>query len=121
MKSIKLVKFDLNEFMSMNSGDEAVISAIIDINGKQDTLSTLFSGAKQEFMPGWKTIKGVPFKLGLSSLIFEDNMSEPKAEISFLQERLIVEVSRKPLINLVWLGTILMVGGFMWAYFKRRK
>ena len=48
-------------------------------------------------------------------------MSEPKAEISFLKERLIVEASKKPLINLVWLGTILMVGGFVWAYIKRRK
>jgi LPXTG-motif cell wall-anchored protein len=25
------------------------------------------------------------------------------------------------MINLVWLGTILMVGGFIWAFFKRKK
>ena len=72
MKNLKLLKFDLKEFMSMGSFDEAAISAVIEISGKKDTLTTVFNGMKKQFMPVWKSVDGLQFKLGLSSLLFEE-------------------------------------------------
>jgi len=36
-------------------------------------------------------------------------------------ERLILDVSKKPIINFVWLGTTLLTLGLAIVYFKRRK
>jgi cytochrome c-type biogenesis protein CcmF len=119
-KSIELLNIDLDEFMNIGRFNEAIVSATVNLNGKIDTLYTIFDGKNQQFSPSWKEIEGFDFKLGFSSLVI-DKEQRPKMQLSFLKERLIVEVSKKPMINLVWLGTILMVGGFIWAFFKRKK
>jgi cytochrome c-type biogenesis protein CcmF len=52
---------------------------------------------------------------GIAGVGINDLLAPPKAQ------RVDLEISRKPLINLVWLGTILITAGTAWAGLTRRK
>lgn len=121
--NIQLLDFDLSQ-INANPMEEVPLAAIIKFTGKLDTLYTIFDNKQRQFNPIWKTFKGLDYKVGIGSVIFDDNdadMKNPKAQIQFLREQLVVEVSEKPMINLVWLGTVLLVGGFIWAFIRRRE
>lgn len=118
--SIKLVDFDISKMMINSAMDNIPLQAIIEFNGKVDTLITIFNSEQKQFSPIWKDFDGINYKVGIGSIVFDEGMENPKAQIQFLREQLVVEISEKPLINLVWLGTILMVGGFIWAFARRK-
>jgi len=103
-------------------------------NGKefQDTLFTLLDMNTSEFSPVMKELSGTGIYGGFAQLIRNDeNIAMSQALFVFSKtkeapkqtssEIFIFEISKKPLISLVWLGVILVVAGFFIAIFKVRK
>ena len=131
--SMTLEGFDMSE--GMTTDGRVKLGAIINFTGNdfsyRDTVMTLLDSESWVGQPIWAQIKGTNIELGLEKLIKgTENIQNTRAMFLFNktgnprpeeQQILTAEITIKPFINLVWLGTIGIVLGFFIAIFKYRK
>jgi hypothetical protein len=95
------------------------------------TEDTLFATMNMKTMtnePVWYDLDTTNIQIGFMQIMPDkENLSnsgalfmfkEKDGELSMPEEMLIVEISDKPLIMLVWIGTIFLVAGFFISMFK---
>ncbi len=129
---IKFVDFDRSKFNQekMMSGEENIIGATLEVtaNGKTQTVTA------EQYMSQGHT-EPIPVKLpGYGNVMFYlTQISVADAPVAFVavsdkpesiesdKETLVLTASIKPLINLVWGGTIIMALGFFVSLANRRK
>lgn len=111
------------------------LGAIVDIKGKNletvDTLITLVDMQATTFTPVMKKIEGTGIYGGFAQFIrSQDNLANSQVLLVFsstenptqklYSELFTFDVSTKPLINLVWLGVLAVVIGFVISIFRHR-
>ncbi|MFH1050782.1 MAG: cytochrome c-type biogenesis CcmF C-terminal domain-containing protein [bacterium] len=134
--TIKLNEFDMSHGTDMNSGDgKFKFGVVIQYETVKDTIAdTLYIGldmANGSSTPYWKELKNANISIGFSNFRVEPNdMSKSTAEFSFFVEGMkskeprevfTFEVSVKPFMMFVWIGSFAVVFGFFIAIFKYRK
>jgi len=103
-------------------GEDLAVKAIIRVFGADHNYI-----AEPLFVIQNSQVGKIPFtipELGLRFTIDNINPAEKKFAISVetsQKDWVILKVMEKPLINLVWLGTLVIVGGFWMAWFRRIK
>ena len=113
----------------MQSGDVRV-NAVVDVYGKDGSFletiepGLIFSGNKHKYehvhLPGSERkvfLTGVNVDKKLIKLAISKESGNEEKE----PERLAAEISVKPLISILWLGTVLLILGFFLSMFQRRK
>ncbi len=132
---IKFLTFDISH-MTQQEQDNPIMpmGAIIKLNysGKvvEDTLFSEMNMNTGEFKPIMKQLDGKNYKIGFSKFdINQTDISRSKAEFSFIPndihqteptEIVSFEISKKPIINLVWLGVIFIIGGLLLSVKKQK-
>ncbi len=130
--SIELVKFDMRAMMGAANGGPIKPGAVVHYIGKDfnktDTLYAILDPQTGTNMPFWDTIPNTNIEAGFIQLIpNKENLSSSQAVIAFKEigksleipkDIFTFEASIKPLISLVWLGTILIVLGFFISIIK---
>ncbi len=130
--TIEFLKFDMSQAMSEANENTVNIGAIIHVQNDsanyEDTLITKFDVQTFESEPVWKYVKGRKMKVSFAQLIRNNAsmahwqalfvFSESESQDISETELLTIEISIKPLINLVWLGSILIFFGFFMAIFR---
>ena len=130
---IKFIDFDRSKFSQekMMSGEENIIGAQLEVtleNGRKETVV-----AEQYLSQG--NTEPIPVKLqGYGNIMFYLTqiavagtpavfiaVSDKPADLESGKETLVLTASIKPLINLVWGGTIIMALGFFVSLANRRK
>jgi len=105
---------------------EMKVGAVIDAYRGEDTVTV--SPSLMVHDDGSRSYQ--PDSLGISgALLYLDDLNPSRRTVNIrlagmgggATERLIVEVSKKPLILLVWIGSILIVAGSLIAWYHRRK
>ncbi len=96
-----------------------------------DTLESILDANSWEAQPVWTKIEGANLEIAMTKLIRDsENVQNTRAELSFKEagkplpepvEVFTFDVTIKPFINLVWIGTIAIVIGFFVALPKNRK
>lgn len=132
---IEFTGFDMTH-AQQEDNQGVTLGALVNItyNGNvfEDTLITKLDMRTSEFSPIMREIKGTGIYGGFAHLIkSSENMAMSQALFVFsktaqqpeqtVSEVFIFEASVKPLISLVWLGVILVVGGFFFAIVKSMK
>jgi cytochrome c-type biogenesis protein CcmF len=129
--SLQLLKFIMPGPESF-SGSQIKFGSYVRISGKdfviEDTLYTLIDQESGFNIPVWKTFAEAGFDVGFMQLdVDKENLGESKAVYAFRQiggvmerpyEIFTLEASSKPLILLVWFGTILIALGFFFSIYK---
>lgn len=132
--NIQLLKFVMPNADSFN-GDQIKFASLLRISGKdfivEDTLYTVIDQGSGFNFPIWKSYEKAGFEIGFMQLdVNKENLSNSKAVYAFRPiggelekpyEIFTMEASQKPLILLVWFGTILIALGFFLSIFKYRK
>lgn len=131
--SIKLLKFDMSNAMSGGDGKTIKLASVVRLSDNkkyvsEDTLYNIMDPASGMSVPIWKDlpnsnleigfIRLVPNKeeLSLSQAIF---VAKPKGQqLSRPIETFVFDVSTKPFILVVWIGTIIIVLGFFLSILK---
>lgn len=95
---------------------------------KEDTIFAEMNMKTMSNEPIWYDLDTTGIQIGFMQIMPDkENLAnsgalfmfkEKGGELSMPEELLIIEVSDKPFINLVWIGTILIVAGFMISLFK---
>ncbi len=129
---IEFLKFDMSKAMQSMNQSEVQLGAVVkfhrDTSVITDTLFTEFDISTMESEPVWKKINKKGSKAAFAQLIRNPgDMSKSEAMFIFSEtgstdipekEVLTVELSVKPWINLVWLGSFLIAAGFFIAVFR---
>lgn len=124
--SIELIKFDMRAMMAAAGGGQMKPGAIVKFVGKDfertDTLYAIMDPQTGTNIPFWDTIPNTNIEAGFIQLIpNRENLGSSQAVIAYKEvgksleipkDIFTFEASIKPLINLVWIGTILLVLGF---------
>jgi len=131
--SIKLLKFDMSNAMSGGDGKTIKLASVVRLSDNkkyvsEDTLYNIMDPTSGMSVPIWKDlpnsnleigfIRLVPNKeeLSLSQAIF---VAKPKGQqLSRPIETFVFDVSTKPFILVVWIGTIIIVLGFFLSILK---
>jgi cytochrome c-type biogenesis protein CcmF len=97
----------------------------------EDTLVTQMEMKSGVNFAEWKRVKGTEYEIAMLKIIPDkENLSNSKARYAFREvgkkmpkpkEYLVMEVSRKPFIWLVWLGTILVAFGTFLSIFRTNR
>jgi cytochrome c-type biogenesis protein CcmF len=131
---VKFVDFDFSdeEKGKMVTGDaEVTIGVILEVekDGKKEEVKPLFkrSTAGPTFVPAM--LKGTPIEFTIVRMQpnredktqsrVEISVNDPTRTPATKTETLVVEASIKPYINLVWMGTITLVVGFVLTIYRR--
>jgi hypothetical protein len=128
---IQLLKFIMPGADSF-SGDQIKFGSLVRIHGKdfvvEDTLYTVIDQGSGFNFPIWKNYENAGFEVGFMQLdVDKSNLSNSRAiyafrpsggELESPMEIFTLEASSKPLILLVWFGTILIAIGFFFSIFK---
>jgi cytochrome c-type biogenesis protein CcmF len=131
---IKFVDFDFpdEEKGKMVTGEaEVTIGVMLEVekDGKKEEVKPLFkrSAAGPTFVPA--TLKGTQIEFSIvrmqpnredkSKSSVEISVNDPTLTPATKAETLVVEASIKPYINLVWMGTITLVVGFVLTIYRR--
>ncbi|MBX3044329.1 MAG: cytochrome c biogenesis protein CcsA [Candidatus Kapabacteria bacterium] len=130
MVSVKSFVMDKNAAFSGNSVVLNTVVSIEHIDGTifSDTLNSLLDATSWEAQPSWKKIADSEVEIAMTKLIRDvDNIHNTRAVLSFkeagkpepaLVDVFTFDVSVKPFINLVWLGTLAVTAGFFLALYK---
>lgn len=127
---LEFTGYEMNQHQ-MQSGEIHLATVINVYDKKGKRLGTIkpgitMKGEKKDlqaaYLPGTEreiNIKGINVDQGMINLVVakQDAASDPYAG----RELLAVEVTVKPMINLLWLGTVIMIIGFMMSIYQRRK
>lgn len=114
---IKFLSFDIT---SHGEGGEIAVGAVLEVEkeGKKETVVPLIIlGAEEK--------EQVEAKLSGGELLYLDEVDADRKMVSLAlvdeeqKEVLVLEVSKKPLISLVWLGTILIMAGLFVTLLRR--
>lgn len=131
---IKFLDYDFSNMdkTKMLEGGGFSIGALIEVsdNGQTDTLTPLMKneGGNISYVPAKSALSDLEFTI--SKLMpnrentveskLELHVAEPSQNQSSIQgEMLVVEASIKPLINLVWMGTVTLLVGFILTIIRR--
>jgi len=135
-RSIRFLAFDMSRMRSgPDSAGKIYPSAIVRLFSASDSIEiSLRAGMNMqttEITPEPVKLPGTTHRLSFAKLLAKKgDLANSQIEISFedtsnpvppKKEVFTVEVSIKPLINLVWLGVILMVTGFFISIAKHKK
>jgi cytochrome c-type biogenesis protein CcmF len=134
--TIQLIKFDMTEVMKNPQSETVTMGAVVRISNVEkkyileDTLYTEIDLKRNLNAPYWYELADDDLEIGFMQLIpDEEDIAMTQAVFAFKRpsegnnEILVFDVSRKPFINLVWAGTIVMVVGIflsMSKYIPRR-
>ena len=132
--TIQLLKFIMPTPESF-SGDQIKFASLVRISGnnfiKEDTLYTVIDQGSGFNFPVWKNYETAGFEIGFMQLdVNKENLASSRAIFAFRPtggelekpyEIFTLEASQKPLILLVWFGTILIALGFFLSIFKYLK
>jgi cytochrome c-type biogenesis protein CcmF len=133
--SMKLIGFDMSHG-NANQGDQPfTLSSILEFTNLGETYTdTLYMQLDVESgnsAPIWYKLKETGISIGFSNFSLNSTeMSQSQALFSFMKEGVetqgareifIFEISTKPFIVFVWIGSIAIVAGFFIAMFKYRK
>lgn len=132
--SIQLLNFDMSQAMAdpkattLTMGTGVRISSLAKGFVIEDTLYSEIDIERNQTSPYWYTVPGFDLEVGFMQLIPDkDDLSNTEAVFAFKRpsegfpEILVFDVSRKPFINLVWAGTIVMVLGIFLSLAKYTK
>lgn len=131
---VKFLDFDFSdeEKGKMVTGEEEVtIGVLLEVekDGKKEEVKPLFkrSASGPTFVPA--VLKGTPIEFSIvrmqpnredkSKSSVEISVNDPTRAPTTKTETLVVEASIKPYINLVWMGTITLVVGFVLTIYRR--
>lgn len=87
----------------------------------EDTIYTIFDQESKKYLPVWKEYKDIGLDIAFVQMDVQEELSETKAVYAFREiggfmekpyDIFTFEVSTKPFIKLVWIGTILIALGF---------
>lgn len=131
--SVRFVDFDFSDMEKgrMLEGGGFTIGAILEVtqNGKSETIKPLmknnggeveYTSAKSSFSElEFSIIKLQPNREEKSKSRVEIAVHDPSDHSIAKPERLVIEASIKPYINLVWMGTITLVVGFIITIIRR--
>ncbi|MFZ9760549.1 MAG: cytochrome c-type biogenesis CcmF C-terminal domain-containing protein [Candidatus Kapaibacteriota bacterium] len=135
-RSIRFLAFDMSRMRSgPDSAGKIYPSAIVRLFSKNDSIEiSLRAGMNMqttEMTPEPVQLPGTNHRLSFAKLLAKKgDLANSQIEIAFediskpvppKKEVFTVEVSIKPLINLVWLGVILMVTGFFVSIARHKK
>lgn len=135
-RSIRFLAFDMSRMRSgPDSAGKIYPSAIVRLFSSKDSIEiSLRAGMNMqtsELTPEPVTLPGTTQRLSFARLLAKKgDLANSQIEIAFedtskptpqKKEVFTVEVSIKPLINLVWLGVILMVTGFFVSIARHKK
>ncbi len=132
----KFVKFDMNAHSSdamMNGKDGMAIGSVLELSDgeRRETVvptahystsgEPTYSSSHSKLINS--TIQLVSMNVGMgsekpSTITVKVNNAHAASPAP---ETLVVEASIKPYINLLWFGTVIMIGGFILSMYKRRK
>lgn len=129
--NIQLLKFIMPTPDSF-SGSQIKFGSYVRLSGKdfviEDTLYTLIDQESGFNIPVWKTYEEAGFDVGFMQLdVNKEDLSQSRAVYAFREiggemerpyEIFTLEASSKPLILLVWFGTILIALGFFFSIYK---
>ncbi|MFC2131982.1 heme lyase CcmF/NrfE family subunit, partial [Bacteroidota bacterium] len=134
--TITLSGFDMSRGMSSNSDkNEFIFGGIVDFkkdgNDFTDTLYINLDMSSGKSTPIWYELESTDIKIGFDDFNVDANdMSQSQAVFSVTKndveyreskEVFTFEISIKPFIIFVWLGSIALISGFFIALFKNRK
>jgi cytochrome c-type biogenesis protein CcmF len=127
--SISLVTFIMDKNTPM-TGEKVNLSTVVkylyaDGTSITDTLQSFLDANSWEAEPSWKKIAGSNVDIAMTKLIRDnENVQNTRAELAFKEsgkpmpepvEVFTFDVTIKPFINLVWIGTLAIVIGFFVA------
>ncbi len=126
--SFKFVQF------SMANPEASQIGALVEyeINGKifTDTAIAALDTKSLACTPIWRTFTDSDLKFGLLKILIDDyDRTKSKAVFAFAREKdlplnsrevLTFELTIKPFMNLIWLGSIMLIIGTVWAAYKKK-
>ncbi len=131
--SVTFIKFDMGEHgMSQMGGGGMKVGAVLEISSaaQKETVTpfVLFGEKEPKYFPAESKLLGKIQMLTMNV----GGMGEAKSsvQLSLLQnstqhqspkEALVVEASIKPFISLVWIGTALLLVGFVVSIFRRKR
>ncbi len=136
--SVSVVTFIMDKNTAM-MGDRVLLNTVVKYDfgnddNRLDTLQSLLDPNSWESMPEWKNIKNTNIDISMTKLIRDlADVKNTRAVLSFkdstkpMPEPIDIftfDITIKPFINLVWLGTIILVAGFFVAlprYSKNNK
>ena len=133
---MEFVKFDMSGAMNQNNPGSTKLGAQVNYEidgGKvQDTLWMDINMQSGRTDPYFEKIPGTEHEIGFMRLLMgRGNLSESQAIFTYredgelstgeVREVLNIEVSKKPLINFVWLGIILLLLGYIFSLTKYLK
>ena len=128
---IKFLDYDFDRSQMFQEGvKEMKIAAIFEIekDKTKDTLSLQMIIVNGEQNSQFVSFLDTNFRMKISKIMPSQNTDESKiaiiisdsnSEMKSQKETLIVEVSIKPFINLVWIGTGMLFFGFVFAIYRR--
>jgi cytochrome c-type biogenesis protein CcmF len=133
--NVSVISFSMDK-NSAFMGDKVVLNTIVkyeylDGTSATDSLQSLLDANSWEAQPVWKKVPGTNTEISMTKLIRDmENIQNTRAALNFkiadkpLPEPVDVftfDVTIKPFINLVWIGTLAMVAGFFVALSKYSK
>lgn len=131
--SIKLLKFDMSNAMKGGDGKTIKLASVVRISDNkkyisEDTLYNLMDPASGMSVPIWKDIPNSNLEIGFIRLVPNKEalsqsqaifVAKPKGQtLSKPIETFVFDVSTKPFILVVWIGTIIIVLGFFISILK---
>ncbi len=134
--SVRFVDFDFSDVQKgkMLEGGSFVIGAILEIekNGKKERIVPKMKNTRGEIeyvmaqsslnKNEFSIVKMMPDREDPSNSKLEFSVRDPQSTSAAKgEETLIVEASIKPFINLVWVGTLTVVLGFIVTVYRRRQ
>jgi len=117
---LRLISLDTSKLNIMQDEFRRVYATIVefknDSNILTDTLYSVLNLQTNTFNPIWYSIDETNVRTALVECSFDND--EFKATYKFAREIFTMEIARKPFINFVWLGTVIVVIGFFFAMFS---
>lgn len=133
---IQFLNFEMSAMRGMMSGESSEsntlkVGAIVRISNNnlvyEDTLYSNMDAQTMMIDPVWYEIRGTELEVGFMQIMPDEKINDSKAvfaykekggELSQPSEIFTFEISTKPFINLVWIGTLLLVIGFFISIVK---
>lgn len=120
---VKFTNFDMGNHSDPNTME---VGAVLEVThqGKTDTVVP-----RMAFTQTGKQFLSAPMPDGSGSIVLQDIQADAgSVSLKFsgvpgmdVVDLLVLEVSKKPLINLVWLGVVMVCGGTLISFIRRRR
>ncbi|GAB5466402.1 MAG: cytochrome c biogenesis protein CcsA [Candidatus Kapaibacteriales bacterium] len=131
---LQLLAFDMSEAMQNPKSTEMLMGTVVRVSNLEkglvieDTLYSELDIKRNLTSPFWYQLPEDDLEIGFMQLVpNKDDLAKSEAVFAFKRpsegnpEILVFDVSKKPFINLVWAGTIIMVLGLFVSVFRYTK